>query len=80
MKKLENTLVLNEKQIASAKERTAEELRIYNQGRGELNFVLRGQDGEQNAKLRYAETAAHYQLLHLRLQEILDRLLIEQNV
>ncbi len=40
MDELENVLVLNQQQIESAARRTHEELKLYKQGRGELNFVL----------------------------------------
>lgn len=48
-------LTLNQEQIESAKERTKEELKLYNKGRGDFTFVILSRDNEQNAKLTYAQ-------------------------
>ncbi len=72
---LERVLTLNEQQIETAKARTVAEVRRYNQGRGDLAFVIQSQDNEQQARLTYAENAAAYQGLHLELQALLDILL-----
>lgn len=71
---LENVLKLNQEQIESAKRKTAEELKIYNQGRGELTFVIQSRDSEQAARLTYAINAITYHKLLLQLQEITDQL------
>jgi len=75
MKELKNVLDLNRQQIGSARLRTDEELKLYNQGRGELNFVLASRDNESQAEFTYAENAASYQQLEIQLKELLDELL-----
>jgi hypothetical protein len=71
---LETVLQLNQEQIESAERRTAEELKLYDQGRGELTFVIQSQDSEQAARLTYAVNALTYHKLLLQLQEITDQL------
>jgi len=70
----ERILGLARELIRSAEERTQEELRLYNQGRGQLNFVIQARDNEANARLSYAETAAEYQRLLLEYRELMDEL------
>jgi outer membrane protein TolC len=72
---LVKVLDLNREQIASAQERTVEELRLYNQGRVELTFVIQSRDNEENAKLTYAENALTYQKLLVRYRALMDELL-----
>lgn len=72
---MEKVLDLNQKQIESAKDKTQEELKIYNQGRGDLTFVIQGRDNEQTAKLLYARNALTYQKLILQYRALLDNLL-----
>jgi len=72
---LKKVLKLNQEQIESAKERTKEELKLYNQGRGELTFVILSRDNEQNAKLIYAQNALTYHKLIVQYQALLDQLL-----
>ncbi|MBC8478149.1 TolC family protein [bacterium] len=67
-------LQLNLEQISSAENRTAEELRIYNQGRGELTFVIQSRDSEQNARLSYAANALLYQQLVLAYRALMDEI------
>jgi len=74
MKELVNVLELNQEQIESAKERTKEELKLYNQGRGELTFVIQSRDNEQNAKLTYAMNALSYHKLLLQYNALMDQL------
>ncbi len=71
---LENVLALNREQIESARERTAEEIKLYDQGRGELTFVIQSRDNEQNAKLTLARNALTYQKLVVAYQELMDQL------
>ncbi len=71
---LEKVLALNKEQIVSARERTEEELKLYNQGRGELTFVIQSRDNEQNAKLTYASNALMYQKLVVVYQSLTDQL------
>ena len=73
LKELENVLKLNQEQIESAKERTKEELKLYNQGRGDLTFVILSRDNEQNAKLTYAQNALTYHKLTLQYRALLDQ-------
>lgn len=75
VRELEHVLTLNQEQIESAKAKTEEELKLYNQGRGELTFVIQSQDSEQNAKLTYAQNALTYHRLILAYRSLLDELL-----
>ena len=74
MSELRNVLDLNVEQIASAERRTQEELRLYNQGRGNLTFVIQSQDNEQNARLTYAGNAAVYHQLMVQYRNLLDQI------
>lgn len=71
---LESVLKLNQEQIESAKRKTTEELKLYNQGRGELTFVIQSRDSEQAAQLTYAGNAMTYHKLLLQYYELTDRL------
>jgi outer membrane protein TolC len=71
---LETVLQLNREQIESAEQKTAEELKLYEQGRGELTFVIQSRDSEQAARLTYAINALTYHKLLLQLQELTDQL------
>lgn len=75
IKEMEKVLELNQKQIESAKEKTKEELKLYNQGRGSLTFVIQSRDSEQNAKLLYAQNALTYHQLLLQYRALMDQLL-----
>ena len=72
---LENVFKLNQEQINSAKIRTEEELKLYNQGRGDLTFVILSRDNEENAKLTYAQNAVTYHKLKLEYKALMDQLL-----
>ena len=67
-------LDLNQQHIQSAIMTTAEELRLYNQGRNDLATVILSQDREQLARLSYANNAASYQRSLLQLEALLDKL------
>jgi outer membrane protein TolC len=71
---LEKVLALNREQIESARRRTEEELKLYEQGRGELTFVIQSRDNEQNAALLYASNALTYQKLLVAWQALMDEL------
>jgi outer membrane protein len=73
---LEDVLDLNRKQIESAQEKTKEELKLYNQGRSELTFVIQSEDNEEAAKLTYAGNAYLYQTLILQYLALLDDILV----
>ena len=75
IKELEKVLALNQEQIESAREKTQEELRLYNQGRGELTFVIQSRDNEENARLTYAQNGASYHKLILQYHSLMDKLL-----
>jgi len=74
IREMERVLELNRELIKSAQERTKEELKLYNQGRGELNFVIQARDNEKNAKLSYAGNAVSYQKLVLQYRALMDEL------
>ena len=71
---MENILKLNQAQIESAREKTSEEIKTYNQGRGQLTFVIQSRDNEQNARLGYTGNAALYHTLLLQYHALLDEL------
>jgi len=75
IKEIEKVLLLNQEQIESAKHKTEEELKLYDQGRGSLTFVIQSRDSEQNAKLTYAQNALTYHKLFLGYQALMDQLL-----
>ena len=74
---LKAILRLNREQIQSAETLLQEEQRMYNQGRGQLRFVLQSRDNIQNARLTLAENAANYHRLVLQYREITDQLIQE---
>jgi len=75
MTEMEKVLRLNVEQINSSREKTDEELKLYNQGRGDLTFVIQSRDNEQNAKLLYAVNALTYHSLLLQYRSLTDQLL-----
>ncbi|MFC1581460.1 TolC family protein [Candidatus Neomarinimicrobiota bacterium] len=75
IEQMEEVLRLNEEQIESAKKRTEEELKLYNQGRGEMTFVIQSQDSEENSKLTYAINAVTYHKLIIVYKSLMDQLL-----
>jgi outer membrane protein TolC len=77
---LEKVLELNRREIESAGLKTEEEIKLYNQGRGDLSFVIQSQDNEENARLVYAENAANYQKLVLSYKELTDRIISNNEV
>jgi outer membrane protein TolC len=72
---LEDVLDLNLKSIESAQEKTAEELKLYNQGRSQLTFVIQSEDNEEAAWLTYASNAYLYHTLILQYYALLDEIL-----
>ena len=75
MTEMEKVLRLNVEQINSSREKTDEELKLYNQGRGDLTFVIQSRDNEQNAKLLYAVNALTYHSLLIQYRSLTDQLL-----
>jgi outer membrane protein TolC len=77
IKKMEEVLKLNEEQIASAQAKTAEEIKLYNQGRNLLAIVIQSRDNEEQARLSYAQNAATYHKLILQYRALMDELFIK---
>ena len=75
IKEMENLLSLNLSQIESAKERTLEEMKVYEQGRGDMTFVIQSQDNEAKARLTYLQNAIAYHKLVLQYRALRDQLL-----
>lgn len=71
---LREVLGLNRRQIETARRRTAEEVRLYEQGRGELTFVIASRDALEAARLSYAENALAYQKALLAYRALQDEL------
>ena len=71
---VEKILKLGGQQIESAQQTTAEELKLYTQGRGSLTFVIQSRDNEQNARLAEAGNAALYHSLMLQYHALMDEL------
>jgi len=74
IQELEKAMDINQQQLETGRQKTEAELKRYNQGRGDLTFVIQSQDNEQNIHLSYAQNAALYHNLTLRLKAILDEL------
>jgi outer membrane protein TolC len=73
-------LKLNQAQIESARDRTVEEIKLYNQGRSSLPFVIQSRDNEENARLTYAVNARTYQSLVLSYRALVDELFVPDEV
>jgi outer membrane protein TolC len=71
----EKVLLLNRSQIESAQAKTREEVRLYEQGRNLLTFVIQSRDDEQIAELTYAQNAVNYQSLVIQYRALMDGLL-----
>lgn len=78
MQHLDTVLDLNQRRIDTARRKTAEELDLYNQGRGDLTFVIQSRDNEAQAKLEYAANALLYHRLMLQYRALSDTLLDEE--
>jgi outer membrane protein TolC len=78
MEELKEILALNRTQIETSRKKTREEQRLYNQGRGELTFVIQSRDSEALAELTYAVNAAAYRRLVMVYRALVDRLLPDQ--
>jgi hypothetical protein len=73
--KLEEALALNREQLQTAADKTGAEVRLYEQGRSQLTFVIQSRDAEAFAQLVYARSATEYHSLWLQLREVMDELL-----
>ncbi len=80
MRSIEKVLLLNREQIVSAQQKTAEEEKLYNQGRGVFNFVLLSRSNELNARLTHAQNAVAYHTLLLQYRALLDELLSKRGL
>lgn len=72
---LADVIRLDRERIESAQRRADEELRLYDQGRGMLTFVIAARDEVERAELGLAENAHAYQQLLLRYRELMDAIL-----
>jgi outer membrane protein TolC len=75
MNELKDVIDSNIAQIQSNRARTEEELKLYNQGRGDLTFVIQSRDRVALSELEYAGNAANYHTLLLQLNALADELL-----
>jgi outer membrane protein TolC len=75
MEELRDVIESNIDQIESNRARTEEELKLYNQGRGDLTFVIQSRDRVALSELEYARNAATYHALLLQLRALADELL-----
>ncbi len=75
MNELKDVINSNIAQIQSNRARTEEELKLYNQGRGDLTFVIQSRDRVALSELEYAGNAATYHALLLQLHALADDLL-----
>jgi hypothetical protein len=57
-----------------------EEIKLYNQGRSSLPFVIQSRDNEENARLTYAVNARTYQSLVLSYRALVDELFVPDEV
>ena len=72
MGELEKVLAMNREHIDSARLKTREEIKLYEQGRGDLSFVIQSRDNEQNARMTYMQNAAAYHKLYLGYLSLTD--------
>lgn len=75
IEQLAEVMRLDLTRIKSAEQKAAEELRLYNQGRGQLTFVINARDQVEQAQFDYAQNAFAYQTLLLQYRELMDELL-----
>ena len=54
---------------------TNKEVKMYNQGRSQMTFVIQSRDNEQNAKLTFVKNAVLYHKLILQYRATLDEIL-----
>jgi outer membrane protein TolC len=78
LREIEKILSLNRAQMESAKEKTLEEIKLYNQGRGQLTFVIQSRDNEERSKLTYLENAALYHTLLFEYRALMDDLYVPE--
>jgi len=66
---------LGKKQIQIANERAREQRENYNNGNGEMEFVISAQNSEQNARLNLAKSVTQYQKVVIDIKALLDQLI-----
>ena len=71
---LKNILESNVIQLEIAKKRSQEESLRYQNGYGDVSFVINAQDNEQNVMLSYAQNATNYQKMLLEYKAILNQI------
>ena len=69
----------DKRRIATAKDKTDAEKRLYDQGRGDLTFVIQSRDGEAIARLDRADKASLYQQLFMQYQALMDELFVGES-
>ncbi|BAF61655.1 TolC family protein [Candidatus Vesicomyidisocius calyptogenae] len=74
IKYLVEILELSKAQIKTAKARTIEERRRYNNANSQISFVIAAQNNEQSVNLNYIQVFKNYQELVLNFKEIIDQL------
>lgn len=74
LKNLEKAILATKNQILAAGKRTIEERKLYEQGRGELNFVIQSSDSELSSKLQLVNLTGRYQQSYLSYRELIDDL------
>lgn len=72
---LREVIRLSRERVTTAGEKTAEELRLYEQGRNELTFVIQSRDGEALARLELARNLADHAAAAISLRALRDRLM-----
>jgi len=75
MTELRDVIDANQLAISANVKRTEEELKLYNQGRGDLAFVIQSQDNIALSELEYAGNLTTYHNLILQLEALADHLL-----
>jgi len=72
---LKEIINIEKKQILIANERSREQRENYNNGNGEMEFVISAQDSVQTARLNLAESVTQYQKLLIDVKALLDQLI-----
>ena len=72
---LKEIINIEKKQILIANERSREQRENYNNGNGEMEFVISAQDSVQTARLNLAESVTQYQKLLIDIKALLDQLI-----
>lgn len=72
---LEKIIELNRELIESAEQKSAEEARLYGQGRNMLTNVIQSRDGVQDQKARLVDSFARYHRLIVVYRAFMDELL-----